>query len=253
MVWAFSFPSVFGAFFPDGDFIDHRKALAAHYGAEERPGLTAKHEPDYVFTARRPSDASGEQFQRFSQYALFAAEKFYCEIGAERLNSRVLTPIEEHEWPKEFLYYRSYTRDVDILNLPSRVIAVTQRLRDLIEQLEPGVHQFRPIRVLLKRNVEHEVQHHVIVIGQYLSAFQLNQTDPDCVSVQDGGFVRIKFSPNDKKGFAKLAMAQSEFGNAHIWRERKLRAGEVYISDRLKTEAEQAGMVLPACMKLKVV
>ncbi len=59
MVWAIVFPSEFNEFSPRGDFRGYKEALAAHYKAERRPGLTPRHPPQYVFTSERPVDGDG--------------------------------------------------------------------------------------------------------------------------------------------------------------------------------------------------
>lgn len=251
MVWAVRFPSEANEFFPRGEFSDFRGALAAHYKAERRPGLTPKHPPVYVFTSERPLDGDGIPYRGFPDYTLDVSDKFHSEIGVRRPHHPPLDPIQPHEWPAGFVYDRAYKREAALVKFTNRMYAVVEPLREIIERLEPGVHQFNPIRVLLPKGVEHPVPHYMMVVGRWLNAFRLEESDPGCVDTSDGGTPWI--SGAAKKEYAGVAMATSEIGDAQLWCERKLKGPTFYMSDRLKDEVTKAGLRLPPHYKMKSV
>ncbi|MDW4548467.1 hypothetical protein R5H32_03780 [Defluviimonas sp. D31] len=133
----------------------------------------------------------------------------------------------------------------------NRMYAVTGPLREIIERLEPGVHQFNPIRVLLPKGVEHPVPHYMMVVGRWLSSFRLEESDPDCLRDKRPDFSTL--SSFDKKCCAGAAMAQAVIGDAHLWRERHLSGPTFFISDRLKEEIIAAGLRLPPNHEMKSV
>ncbi len=130
--------------------------------------------------------------------------------------------------------------------------AVAEPLRDIIERLEPGVHQFNPIRVLLPKGVAHPVPHFMMVVGRWLNAFRLEESDPGCVDVSASNSVSVGGAATKEK-FAGVAMANSEIGDAHLWCERELRGPTFCMSDRLKDEVTKAGLRLPPHYKMKSV
>lgn len=251
LVWAIRISTEFNEFSPQGYYRGYKEALAAHYDAEPRPGLTPKHPPVFVFKDKREVDGDGVPYRTFTDYAYDVSEKFHAEQGVRRPHHPPLDPVQPHEWPAEYVYKRAYKRDAAIVKFPNRSYAVTEPLRNIIERLEPGVHQFNPIRVLLPKGVEHPIQHHMMVVGRWLNAFRLEESDPSCL--RDADTVSPAVYLDDKRSFAGVAMAASEIGSAHLWCERAFRGGTFYVSDVLKAEIDKAGLRLPPTFKMKSV
>lgn len=251
MVWAIVFPSEFNEFSPRGEFRGYEEALAAQYGAERQAGLTPKHAPVYVFTSERPLDGDSNPYRAFTTYKLDVSEKYHSELGVRRPHHAPLNPIQPHEWPAEFVYDRAYKREAAIIEGSNRMHAVAEPLRDIIERLEPGVHQFNPIRVLLPKGVEHPVPHFMMVVGRWLDAFRLEKSDPGYLDSIESGSPSVKYYR--KGAFAEIAMDSGHVGDAHLWCERKLRPATFYMSDRLKDEVTKAGLRLPPHYKMKSV
>ncbi len=183
---------------------------------------------------------------------LDVTDKFHAELGVRRPHHPPLDPVQPHEWPTEYVCERVYKREAAIVKFTNRMHAVVEPLRDIIERLEPGVHQFNPIRVLLPKGVEHPVPHYMMVVGRWLNAFRLEESDPGCVRVSAGNTASVG-GAEDKAKYAGVAMATAEIGNAHLWCERKLRGPTFYMSDRLKDEVTKAGLRLPPHYKMKSV
>jgi hypothetical protein len=138
-----------------------------------------------------------------------------------------------------------------MVEFPNRAYAVTEPLREILERLEPGVHQFNPIRVLLPKGEEHPVPHHMMIVGRWLNAFRLEESDPRCL--RDIDSVAPVVRSDTKEYFAGVAMSASAIGGAHLWCERNLRGATFYVSDTLKDEVTKAGLRLPPSFRMKLV
>ncbi|WP_434621545.1 imm11 family protein [Tabrizicola sp. M-4] len=249
MVWGIFFSSDFDAFSPKGAFRGYHAALAAHFNARQVPGLTPKHPPRYVFTDDRPLDGDGKPYEVFQIYVLHVSEKFHSELGENGYHRPPLLPIAAHEWPKEFVYDRTYARKAALMEGPNRMYFVAEPLREIIERLEPGVHHFNPIRVLLPKGEEHPVQHHMMVVGRWLSAFRLQESDPKSLWDTDSPSPSIGLPLKERcRG---VAMSAEAIGSAHLWCERHLRRLTFCMSDRLQAEITAAGLHIPPHYRMR--
>ena len=50
-------------------------------------------------------------------------------------------------------------------------------LKDIIETLEPGVHQFWPIRIQTYKGIDHPTPYFGFVVGSFLDAFSPEHSD----------------------------------------------------------------------------
>lgn len=251
MVWGVRLPSEFNEFFPRGELRGYREALAAHYSAEQRPGLTPRHPVEFVFTSDRPVQADGRPYTTFVDYKSDVSQKFHSEIGVARPHEPALLPIQPHEWPTEYVFEKQYKKPASLIKLPNRIYAVEEKLRDVIERLEPGVHQFHPIQMELPKGVEHPIRFHIMVVGRWLNSFSLAQSDKRGLRDIDSGSPWV--FPDTKENYAGVAMVESAIDGAHIWRERALRDADFFISDKLKEEITKIGLRLPPNYKMKSV
>lgn len=249
MVWAVFFSSEFDAFFPKGAFRGYHAALAAHFNAQQIPGLTPKHPPRYVFTDDRPLDGDGKPYEVFQTYVYHVSEKFHSELGETGIHRPPLLPIVAHEWPREYVYERIYARKAALIQGPNRMYFVAEPLREIIERLEPGVHYFNPIRVLLPKGEEHPVQHHMMVVGRWLSAFRLQESDPR--SLRDIDSLSPTIGHPRKECSRGVALSAEAIGSAHLWCERQLRSLTFCISDRLQAEITAAGLFIPPHYRMR--
>jgi len=152
-VWCLEFPAQFGRFFPQGDYVGWDQAL------------------EHYFT-HNLSEADREKFDnRLARYANIASQKF----------NSTTDPILDHEWPREYRLERDYKRLGSITNSPNQVLLVEGALKDLIEDLEPNTHHFRPIRLLTRTGDIYPGDYHVMAIGQNLNGFDPDGGDHDSV------------------------------------------------------------------------
>ncbi len=56
-------------------------------------------------------------------------------------------PLSDQALPKKFVANQRYNTLGSLLGLPRKVRAVNEKLKNIIEQLEPSIHQFWPCRL----------------------------------------------------------------------------------------------------------
>lgn len=115
-------------------------------------------------------------------------------------------------------------------------------VRDLIEELEPGIHQFLPFEIRSGKRGEVACTRHIIQIREPLLAVDVENTDPLAVKVKnyDNGNVGmlIKTLAMDVAK-AKLAVNKNIIGSRHLWLEDRGRQyDKAFVSDELKTRLE---------------
>lgn len=204
-----------------------------------------------MFADDRPINGDGRPYEAFAFYALDVTEKFHSELGESGFHRPPLLPIALHEWPREFVYMRTYARQSALMMVPNRMYFVTEPLRDIIERLEPRVHQFNPLRVLLPKGEEHPVQHHMMVVGNWLSAFCPRQSDPKSLRDTDSTAPTIGYPW--KACSRGVALSAEAIGSAHLWCERHLRSLTFLMSDQLQTEISAAGLTIPPHYRMRLV
>ena len=159
------------------------------------------------------------------------------------------TSIREHEPPRSFNTEKIYKTLGSLIKLNSKLLAVDETLKTLIEQLEAGIHQFYQIAIEMPKGKVYPVQYYTLVIGQYFDAFSKKDTEFGSVFEYSGG---KSFRPEGSKaGMKGLAVRKSVFGNAHLWRDRSFETELTCFSDELIAEIEKAGLRMPKYNQLK--
>lgn len=97
--------------------------------------------------------ADGRNFPPIVKYVSWARKKTYLDHG----------PLLEHEWPVEF-QMKKRPKNLAALAGGSLNKMVNGELKSLIEEFEPGVHQFAPVKLLLSSGEEYPVQYYTFVI-----------------------------------------------------------------------------------------
>ena len=177
--------------------------------------------------------------------------KFYDEIGIPLPHEPPLTPIKPHEWPPVFKLNKTRKRLGSLIQTENQILAVDDALKAIIEGLEPGVHQFNPIKVLSAKREELWGKYHVLVISRFLSSFRPEQSNLDLLKDRERHPVPIFFTP---QVYAQMAMSAAEIQDAHLWRERgAFGGGHIFISDTLQSAIADAGLRIPPHCKAKLV
>ena len=226
MVWGLIEPGGRGDFFPGGTFTDWEPRLEKHFNEvlsdEDRKKLE----------------------NRLAVYSHEVSRKFHLDLG----------PLEQHEIPREFMVGASYNSLASLIKTKDRLLAVDQKFKDIVESLEPGVHQFWPIQITMPKGRAYPEQYYGLVIGQFFDSFLQKQSPDECWRMF-GNYEAARFTAADttKSIVGQLAMNASVFGSAHLWREKMLKRPNIFFSDTLQHRLSEAGLRLPKRLALKEV
>jgi hypothetical protein len=223
MTWGMRLPIEFGLFFPNGDYIGFKETLEQFFLNE--------------MSKEERASCGG-----VAGYALKTSNKFHTTPE----------PLRPHECPREFkVEYTRVKSFGSLIHLPNRLVAVDEALKAIIERLEPGLHQFWPIRIIMPNGDIYPETYYGLRIGQRLDSFDPDASDEGVWDVSRGGIYRV-YLPR-KKYYEGLALSAEKIGKAHLWREAKLYKPDLYFSDELMAEIKKAGLRLPKSFRLKTV
>lgn len=231
MVWGLELPYGFGTFFPEGDFVGYRDQLDAAFDA-----MSAE-EQDY-FGNLKPA------------YRLHVSQCFTFEQGTMHGEQRVFRPVAEHEWPSEFKMKRRYKSLGALIESVNMLLLVEKGFKDIVEKLEPDVHQFRPIKLSLPNDEVYPGEYFTMVIGRYLCAFDPERSPRDIWRDIGGQYSAVVFN---KANAAVGAVKKSVVSGCHLWRDRLARHPNIFLSDTLRSEVRKAGLSLPKHFSMKEV
>jgi len=224
MAYGFDASASFGKFFPDSEMPEYWEHLEDQFKEMSAKGL-ARHE-------------------FFAQFKSELRRDFLYGTKA----------IDEVLMPKDFVLAKSYKALADMIVLGLGV-AVSHRLRSLIEGLEPGRHQFRPIKITLPSGEDHAVAYFTMRILSQFDAFDKDKSDPACWEKS----VRILKITAPKEHHAHgIALSRSIIADHHIWRglvsaESGISGFDFYVSDTLKAAIDEASLSMPQFHQLKEV
>lgn len=227
MVWGMALPSGFGAFFPEGTFEGWARDLTTYYARQSAADRKA------LFDS---AEGSGG-------YCYYVAQKFKNELGTcIRQGDPPFTPVRPNEAPASFLTKKHHAELGALIKLESMILAVDERLKDLIEQIEPGLHGLFPLEIHMPKGQVYPVRYYTLVIGRYLDSFL--PTSSRQGSWRPNG--PDKYFPGEtKKDIGGLAFSRPVFGNAHLWRERRLGTQLTCFSDELQAAIATANLRIP--------
>jgi hypothetical protein len=235
MAWAMYLPSAGGAYGP--------------YGTNEGPvdvygdGWSHRLRRDYDILPA----AQKALYRNAPMYSYCVTEKFLYESGHKQPgpDDVVVTPIEAHEPPRFFQTENGFSELSSIISLNNRMWAVDEAVKTMVERLEPGLHQFYPLEIRMPRGKTYSVPYHVLVTGKWLESFSPERSVPDAFKTYEGAGVKWFHIRGDKKSVTGLALRQSVFTDAHLWRERGLNEWLIFISDELQAKLASAALMLP--------
>jgi hypothetical protein len=230
MVWGVLIPTGFGDFRPEGELVGWEERLDAYYHKELEGGPLKAHMP------------------RASYYHSRVLWKFLRELGSLTPDSlRVERPLP-HEWPEEYRTAKTHDKLGSLIEIDG-FLAVEDHLKALIEEIEPGLHDFRPIRITMPRGKDYPVPYHVLLIGQFRDSFRPELTTEGTWN----GKLDYPRVHDTKAGLAGAAMSTEAIGGAHLWRERKLVEPKICFSDELQDAIAKAGLRMMKHYKMKSV
>lgn len=205
MTWAVSEPSNFGEFRFDGDFVGWREALSLAF----KEKISDEEKEQYYFT----NDVPG--------YFFNVSQKFTNITKHEIDHPRAMKPLREFEQPRKFqIQYDRSKKYGSLVLLTDGLLAVDSALMALIEDFEPNVHQFWPLEVRLRDGSVLEKQYFGMRVRQYIDSFLPDESAPEAFSNEGGAYYVFA---RTKKYVNGLTVSRNSIGNAHLWRERKLK------------------------------
>jgi hypothetical protein len=224
MTWGVIEPNGFGGYFPQGEHVARKDTIEDYYNTQ----MTDAEKKDLGME-------TGVNFFKFS-------EKFTKDLG----------PLEEYAQPRTLETSKTHKELASLILMKNRLIAVDETLKGIIEELEPGVHQFWPIEITMPKDTSYPVPYYGMVIHNHLNSFRLEDCDPG-LAVDDsiGDYIDYVVKARSRSDFKGLAMSREEIGNRHIWREKYLRDLWIFFSDELAARIKASGLKMPKHYPMK--
>jgi len=222
MVWAIHHASGFGKFFLNGDYVGWEDAVRQYW------------DTDIPLEEKRRIEA---RWGGFSTYDF--SMKFIEDFG----------PLTERELVKEFRTEKTVKEIAALAKISNQVPIVHEDLKDVIEDIEPNVHQFWPITISMPRGKTYPEPYYGMRIGQFVDSFRPEQSAENAFQQRKA----IYLSSDTKEKTSGLAFSGEEIGARHLWREKKLSKPNIFMSDALQAKIAAKGLQLPKHFQAKVV
>ncbi len=230
MAWGMILPKTFGEFFPEGEYVGWEEELL-----------------DYFLT-QMPAERKASLNNSAGEYAYYISCNLIGEPGVKQGNLTAFGVIMPHEVPKIYQLSKKYPSLGSIVEFGNRHIAVDEQLKEVIERLEPDLHRFFPIDIVMRNGSVHPKKYFFLVVGQYLDSFLPELSDPSSWEINSLNRYHIN---DNKKALSQLVLSKQVFGTAHLWKERRISTAFLCFSDQLVSEITRLNLRLPKHYKLK--
>ena len=114
---------------------------------------------------------------------------------------------------------------------------VCEEFKNIVESLEPGIHQFFPIEVVRRSGEPTEKTYYQLVIGQRLEALDVERSNVKWIADERGGGFHAK-----GPGEARWVLRRDIVAGKHLWRPLKHFTYLRFCSDELMAAVEKAGL-----------
>lgn len=247
MVWGMSIPSSFGDYWPDGC-----------YEGEDPQGEGGWSDRLARFYHIQTPKAQKRLFDygptgSAADYPIYVSQKFVSEPNGRSIQFPELPPlnsIKEHEPPRFFITYANYKSLGSLIALNFGLLAVDEHLKSIIEQFDPGIHQFYPIEIRMPRGKFYPAQYYILVIGNYIDGFCPEKSKNGSYRSYGPEYPDYYSLVDTAKGISGISIYRDAFGNAKLWRERGLNEGLTCFSDQLEAEIAKSGLRIPKHYKM---
>ena len=252
MVWGMKLPDEFGRYWISGEF--EGQTPDRDSGWRERLRLLFNDQPPEVREAwfdygdKRPGWAA-------AKYPSFVINKLISERGSRPgpvdTPNPPFSPILPHEWPQFFQVSQTMPMFKEgelasLMMMRDRLLAVDERLKEIIERFESGVHEFAPLE-LRRGDAVLPFRFYTMFINQYRDSFSPEDSDPDVF--KDNGVLgylmewALEGGMSIDRIMGGLAFRKDAFGTAHLWKERRLGGDEpICLSEELHSAIVEAGL-----------
>jgi hypothetical protein len=223
MAWGWIEPNSFGDFFPNGEYVGWEEQIKRYFDEE----------------------MSAEQRAAHNNW-----DVSYRGDVCRKFNEEGRGSLEPHELPPEFRMRETRKSLGSLLLLTNRFLAVDATLHEIIERLEPGVHRFWPMRITMPKDKEYPIPYYGMVIGRFIDSFVLEHS---AVRQTMKGEPFFYANGPTRKDVGNLTVSNSVIGGAHLWRERRLKTPDVFLSDELQAEIARRGLRIGKHHPLKTI
>ncbi len=234
MAWALKEPMSFGFYWPDGEFVGWDEQLYEYFETEisraEKEQMLKKY-----YDREGVNFGKSELWNIRRYWKIQLVESMVGEIG-DFVGQEA--PLDPRLFPRVFKTVRTYKSLAAMIETESRIVAVNEALKNIIERLEPGVHQFHPFRIMMPRGREYPEPYHVLRIGRVLDSF----IPVEGTYMGTLGRGKLLAIDDTKKYLNKLAFSREKISGAHLWREKVLSRPNILMSDTLKQAIDDVGL-----------
>lgn len=217
MAWAIRFRSEFGRTFPNGQFVDWDHRL------ELRRGTI----PDAI---QGDLDWDGAKRILRSEALQLFATGFRADHGKGLPTKFVGEQL--FPWP----------RLSSLVNL-NGIFAVDRTLKRIIERMEPDVHEFWPITISW-RGLPHFKRYWGLSVNQFMNSLVPDQCVEGACETTDYKMYRVNYV-SAMEALAGMAFSAKVQDGAHLWIERWVNGGDLFLSDALLSECNKSRCFLP--------
>jgi hypothetical protein len=113
---------------------------------------------------------------------------------------------------------------------------VSQRFKDLVESLEPGVHNFLATELVFSKGAPATEPYYFLQHRQDLDSIALDRSDHTEIDRYDGSKTFLLNIKNHS-----LVMDKSKTKGCHLWKEKKAKYQRFFLSDQLLQKIKELG------------
>lgn len=113
---------------------------------------------------------------------------------------------------------------------------VSQRFKDLVESLEPGIHNFLATELIFSKGAPAKEPYYFLQHGRDLDSIALDRSDHTEIDRYDGSKTFLLNIKNHS-----LVMDKSKTKGCHLWKEKKAKYQRFFLSDQLLQKIKELG------------
>ncbi len=227
MTWAMYIGRHFHKFCPSADMDRFKAAEEAFFGA-------------------LPESEKEKYLSRYSHYALERNKKFNRGEA-----------LADHEKVRWFRMEKRRKTFPDVM-VPTGTLSVTSAFKDVVETLEPGVHDFWLAEIEQPDGAGEDAgwepipggDYWVMQVRQFLTALDVQNSDPKCLYLGNGTAPAKVLGLLDP-GAMDIAISRQAVEGAHLWKDPSLIDFDCFFSDALVEEVKRRRLVVPKLHHLK--
>ncbi|MEX0366663.1 MAG: DUF1629 domain-containing protein [Ruegeria sp.] len=144
-------------------------------------------------------------------------------------------PFEPGEAPEKVLFTKKAEKLPDIFSARNGVRIITDRVRRILEEFDPGVHQILPIEAVYRDGSQPETPYFIMNVTKYLDAVN-DELSSVKMEVQIGGPGSRDQMVLDPPTSHSLILNRSVTEGHHFWREKRYYQLPLLMSDEMHAE-----------------